>query len=65
PISFMGQLIPVLICIPLGFIPGYVVSLILKKLKMLRVSAEVETDGLDISEIGIDAYPESHLATKH
>jgi len=49
----------VLICgIGLGFIPGYAFSWLLKKFNLLRVSAEVEEKGLDLSELGIDAYPE-------
>ena len=48
-----------LICgIGLGFIPGYAFSWLLKKFNLLRVSAEVEEKGLDLSELGIEAYPE-------
>jgi ammonia channel protein AmtB len=65
PISFVGQLVPVLIQgIVLGFLPGFGFSWILKKLHMLRVSEEIELEGLDIKELGIEAYPESHLANK-
>lgn len=59
PINIGGQIGGTLLCaIVLGFIPGYVVSWILKKLKLLRVSEEVETKGLDLTELGIEAYPE-------
>jgi ammonium transporter, Amt family len=59
PINFFGQLGGVLICgIGLGFIPGYAFSWLLKKFNLLRVSAEVEERGLDLSELGIEAYPE-------
>jgi ammonia channel protein AmtB len=59
PINFFGQLGGVLICgIGLGFIPGYAFSWLLKKFNLLRVSAEVEEKGLDLSELGIEAYPE-------
>ena len=44
--------------LPLAFIPGYVVSWILKKLNLLRVPAEVELEGLDLAEFGQDFYPE-------
>jgi len=59
PINFFGQLGGVLICgIGLGFIPGYAFSWLLKKFNLLRVSAEAEEKGLDLSELGIEAYPE-------
>ncbi len=60
PINFLGQLGGVLICgIGLGFIPGYLFSLALKKFNLLRVPKEVEEQGLDIAELGIEAYPEN------
>ena len=42
----------------LGFVPGYVVSLILKMLGLLRVGEEAEVAGLDISKVPVAAYPE-------
>lgn len=56
--SFMGQLGGALVFAALGFIPGYGASLLLKKLGMLRVPAEVEERGLDLTEIPATAYPE-------
>lgn len=57
--SFVGQLIPTLICtIGLGFIPGYGTSWILKKLRLLRVSRSEEIAGLDLSDLGVEGYPE-------
>ena len=44
--------------LPLAFLPGYVVSWILKKLNLLRVPPEVELEGLDLAEFGQDFYPE-------
>jgi hypothetical protein len=44
--------------LPLGFLSGYVASLILKKLGVLRVPAAVELEGLDIVEYGTLVYPE-------
>ena len=56
--SFGGQLMGMMAFLPLAFIPGYVVSWILKKLNLLRVPAEVELEGLDLAEFGQDFYPE-------
>ncbi|MEL6221000.1 MAG: ammonium transporter, partial [Pseudomonadota bacterium] len=45
--SFMGQLVGSVVFVLLGFVPGYVVSLILKMIGLLRVSPEAEEVGLD------------------
>ncbi|MBD0268986.1 MAG: ammonium transporter [Cyanobacteria bacterium Co-bin8] len=59
PIGFFGQLIPTFICtIILGFIPGYGVSWVLKKMNLLRVPAAEELEGLDLGDFGITGYPE-------
>ena len=42
----------------LGFIPGYVVSWILKQCGILRVSDAVQQAGVD-SEVPVSAYPEA------
>ena len=47
PVSFGGQLMGVLTFVPLAFLSGYVVSWILRQLRLLRVPAEVELVGLD------------------
>lgn len=58
-INFGAQLIGALICaILLGFIPGYGVSFVLKKLGLLRVSEAEEIAGLDLADFGIEGYPE-------
>ena len=57
--GFFAQLVGTLVCtIVLGFIPGYGVSFVLKKLGMLRVSPEEEILGLDLSEFKMEGYPE-------
>ncbi|MEM6451019.1 MAG: ammonium transporter [Cyanobacteria bacterium P01_D01_bin.105] len=57
--GFIGQLVGTVVCtVILGFIPGYGVSFVLKKLGMLRVSPEEEMGGLDLSEFGLSGYPE-------
>ena len=63
-INLGGQIGGVLICaLLLGFIPGYAVSWLLKKAKLLRVPEEVEVQGLDITELGVHAYPEKEIIT--
>ena len=57
-ISFMGQLVGAISMLLLGFIPGYVVSLILKTVGLLRVSEEAEIAGLDLTKVPAQAYPE-------
>jgi ammonia channel protein AmtB len=56
--SFGGQLMGMLAFLPLAFLPGYVISWILKKANLLRVPPEVELEGLDLAEFGMDFFPE-------
>jgi ammonium transporter, Amt family len=56
--SFGGQLMGMMAFLPLAFLPGYVVSWILKRMNLLRVPPEVELEGLDLAEFGMDFYPE-------
>jgi ammonia channel protein AmtB len=66
-ITLYGQVIGVLVMAVLGFVPGYFVSLVLKKLGMLRVPKEAELLGLDKVKVPIEAYPEffgGGIATK-
>ena len=56
--SIGGQLMGILTFVPLGFLPGYVMSWILKKTNLLRVPPEVELEGLDLAEFQQDFYPE-------
>jgi len=53
-----------LIFLPLGFFGGYVPAWILKKFNLLRVPPEVELEGLDLAEYGVDFYPEFERATE-
>ncbi len=57
-ISLIGQIVGAVVFFLLGFVPGYVVSLILKSLGMLRVSVEAERVGLDMTKVPVAAYPE-------
>jgi len=57
-ISLIGQIVGVIVMFLLGFVPGYVVSLILKSFGLLRVSEEAEIAGLDLTKVPAQAYPE-------
>ena len=56
--SLYGQFIGVAAMFPLAFLPGYYISMWLKKANLLRVPPEVEIEGLDLAEFGTDFYPE-------
>lgn len=60
-ITFAGQLVAALVMIALGFIPGYSVSLLLKKLNTLRVPESVEDLGIDEVELLAKPYPEANV----
>lgn len=47
--------------IALGFIPGYGVSLLLKKANILRVPEGVEDLGIDEVELLAKPYPEANV----
>jgi len=57
-ISLMGQIVGAVVFVALGFIPGYVVSLLLKGMGMLRVPAHAEEAGLDVVKVPAQGYPE-------
>jgi ammonium transporter, Amt family len=54
--SIGGQLIGVATFLPLGFLSGYVMSWVMKKLNILRVPPEVELMGLDVAEYEPNLY---------
>jgi len=56
--NFMGQLIGVGVMFALGFVPGYVCSLILRIFRVLRVGRAAEIVGLDQVKVPSSAYPE-------
>jgi len=60
--TFVGQLVGVLLTMVWVCVASAVVWFILKAVMGLRPSAEVEMDGLDMHETGIEAYPDF---TKH
>jgi len=57
-ISFMGQFVGMIVMLLLGLVPGYVVSLILKMMGILRVGEAAEIAGLDPTKVPSQAYPE-------
>jgi len=62
-ISLMGQIVSAIVFVACGFIPGYVVSLILKNMGMLRVPEAVEKAGLDPAKVPSQGYPEGISAS--
>ena len=56
--NFMGQLIGLGVMAALGFVPGYVCSLILRIFGLLRVGRAAELAGLDKTKVPSSAYPE-------
>ena len=57
-INLIGQIVGAVVFFLLGFVPGYVVSLLLKKMGMLRVPHAAELAGLDPVKVPAQAYPE-------
>ncbi len=62
-VTLVGQVIGMFVMAGLGFIPGYILSLILKVMGMLRVPEEVEVIGLDKVKVPSVAYPEAAVDT--
>lgn len=56
--TFFGQLIPVVIVGAFVFVVSGIIWLILKSTMGIRVSQEEEITGLDMAELGMEAYPE-------
>jgi len=56
--SLFGQLVGAGVMILLGFVPGYGLAWLLKKVDALRIPPEIEILGLDIVEMPASAYPE-------
>lgn len=56
--SFIGQLVGALTIFVWVFAASFVVWMVVKAVMGLRVSEEVEYEGVDISECGMEAYPE-------
>ena len=57
-ISLMGQIVGAVVFFLLGFVPGYVCSLILRILGMLRIPEGAELVGMDRVKVPAEGYPE-------
>jgi Amt family ammonium transporter len=62
-VSFMGQLGGAAVFVAIGLSTGYVASLVLKMVGMLRVPEAVEIAGLDTVKVPAQAYPEGIAAS--
>ncbi|MCP4820527.1 MAG: ammonium transporter [Shimia sp.] len=62
-INLMGQIIGAVVFFLLGIVPGYVVSLLLKKMGMLRVPEGAEIAGLDTVKVPAQGYPEGIMVS--
>ncbi len=56
--TFMGQLVGMLTIFLWVFVTSLIVWVVLKAVMGIRVSEEEEFDGVDLSECGMEAYPE-------
>ncbi|MEO0386738.1 MAG: ammonium transporter [Pseudomonadota bacterium] len=56
--TFLGQLVPIIIVAVFVFVVSFVVWYIIHLTMGIRVSEEAEVNGLDTSELGMEAYPE-------
>ena len=63
--QFAAQLIGTLTNIIFVFIASYVMFKVLDKVVGLRVTEEIEIEGLDQAEVAVTAYPEFHLRKTH
>jgi Amt family ammonium transporter len=62
-VSLFGQIVGAVVFFLLGFVPGYVVSFILKKMNMLRVPEHAEVAGMDTTKVPAQGYPEGIVAS--
>lgn len=60
--TLYGQAIGTVVCIVIGFVPGYIASAILNLFGALRVPDEAQLLGLDKTKVPSSAYPESGKA---
>ncbi|MFN3207857.1 MAG: ammonium transporter [Roseovarius sp.] len=62
-VSLIGQLVGIVVFVAIGFSTGFVSSLILKMVGMLRVPEAAEIAGLDTVKVPAQAYPEGIMAS--
>ena len=54
--NFTGQIVGIITMALTGFIPGYVISRIMKSAGWLRVPDHIQKAGIDKTELGLQAY---------
>ena len=57
-ISFLAQLKGVAIVAIFAFVSSYIILSIINKLSPFRAEDDVQVEGLDVNEVGVEAYPE-------
>jgi len=57
-VSLMGQIKGIVIIGLFAFISSYIVLYIINKIVRFRADDDVQVEGLDIHEVGVEAYPE-------
>jgi len=57
-VSFMAQLKGVVIIGVFAFVSSYIVIYIINKFITFRAADDVQVEGLDVNEVGVEAYPE-------
>ena len=63
--TFMGQLVGMLVIFVWVFVTSLIAWFAIKAIIGVRVSEEEEYEGVDISECGMEAYPEFHPANSY
>ena len=61
PSQFIAQLLSAVVVAVFGFVMAYVWFKISDAITPIRVSAEIENEGLDAAEVGVLAYPDFAL----
>ena len=54
----MDQVKGIVVVAVFAFVSSYIVLFIINKIIPLRPSKDTETEGLDVNECGLEAYPE-------
>ena len=62
--QFMCQLIGATLCVAWAFGATYAVFTVVNKIKSMRVSPEVELEGLDVPQFGLLGYPEDAVVAE-
>ncbi len=57
-VSFAGQIKGIIVIGIFAFVSSFVVLFLLNKIVSIRATKDVEMEGLDVSECGVEAYPE-------